>query len=157
MAGTCLARSSRYLDTAFYLCAFRGPDSNRHLRFTASAEPLQQPGVHAQWRDSSFGSSSWSYPPPPEPGSRYSDWSHQGSVYRRRPRYDQSDSLRRRGLHVLTSSSPAGNLRSLNDLAKSARADYIIHTGDFGFYDDSSLERIAEKWVVASKYLTLPN
>ena len=39
----------------------------------------------------------------------------------------------------------AGNLRSLNDLAKSARADYIIHTGDFGFYDETSLERIAEK------------
>lgn len=38
-----------------------------------------------------------------------------------------------------------GNLRSLNDLAKHARADYIIHTGDFGFYDDTSLERIAEK------------
>ena len=38
-----------------------------------------------------------------------------------------------------------GNLRSLNDLAKQARADYIIHTGDFGFYDDTSLERIAEK------------
>jgi len=42
----------------------------------------------------------------------------------------------------LTSS---GNLRSLNELAKQARADHIIHTGDFGFYDDSSLERIAEK------------
>lgn len=39
----------------------------------------------------------------------------------------------------------AGNLRSLNELAKSARADYIIHTGDFGFYDETSLERIAEK------------
>lgn len=38
-----------------------------------------------------------------------------------------------------------GNLRSLNDLAKSARADYIIHTGDFGFYDETSLERIADK------------
>ena len=38
-----------------------------------------------------------------------------------------------------------GNLRSLNDLAKSARADYIIHTGDFGFYDETSLDRIAEK------------
>jgi hypothetical protein len=33
----------------------------------------------------------------------------------------------------------------LNDLAKQARADYIIHTGDFGFYDNTSLERIAEK------------
>jgi hypothetical protein len=38
-----------------------------------------------------------------------------------------------------------GNLRSLNELAKQARADHIIHTGDFGFYDDSSLDRIAEK------------
>lgn len=43
--------------------------------------------------------------------------------------------------------STTGNLRSLNDLAKQARADYIIHTGDFGFYDDTSLERIAEKYV----------
>ena len=42
---------------------------------------------------------------------------------------------------------PPGNLRSLNDLAKQARADHIIHTGDFGFYDDTSLERIAEKSV----------
>lgn len=39
----------------------------------------------------------------------------------------------------------AGNLRSLNELAKAARANYIIHTGDFGFYDETSLERIAEK------------
>jgi hypothetical protein len=38
-----------------------------------------------------------------------------------------------------------GNLRSLNDLAKQARADHIIHTGDFGFYDETSLDRIAEK------------
>ena len=42
---------------------------------------------------------------------------------------------------------PIGNLKSLNDLAKQARADYIIHTGDFGFYDESSLERIADKSV----------
>jgi len=39
-----------------------------------------------------------------------------------------------------------GNLRSLNELAKTARADYILHTGDFGFYDHTSLERIAEKY-----------
>ena len=39
----------------------------------------------------------------------------------------------------------AGNLRSLNELAKKANADHILHTGDFGFYDDSSLERIADK------------
>ena len=38
-----------------------------------------------------------------------------------------------------------GNLRSLNELAKKAGADHIIHTGDFGFYDEFSLERIADK------------
>ena len=45
----------------------------------------------------------------------------------------------------LPADGETGNLRSLNELAKSARADYIIHTGDFGFYDETSLERIAEK------------
>lgn len=39
----------------------------------------------------------------------------------------------------------SGSLRQLNELARSAKADYIIHTGDFGFYDESSLDRIAEK------------
>lgn len=38
-----------------------------------------------------------------------------------------------------------GNLKSLNDLAQQARANYIIHTGDFGFYDEESLQRIADK------------
>lgn len=38
-----------------------------------------------------------------------------------------------------------GNLKSLNDLARQAKADFILHTGDFGFYDNTSLERIAEK------------
>ncbi|KAH6679645.1 hypothetical protein B0J14DRAFT_581261 [Halenospora varia] len=49
------------------------------------------------------------------------------------------------GVRVLCVADVRGNLRSLNDLAKQARADHIIHTGDFGFYDDSSLDRIAEK------------
>jgi hypothetical protein len=48
-------------------------------------------------------------------------------------------------IRVLCIADVRGNLRSLNELAKSARADHIIHTGDFGFYDDTSLERIAEK------------
>jgi len=40
-----------------------------------------------------------------------------------------------------------GDLRSLNELARTANATHILHTGDFGFYDHSSLERIAEKYV----------
>ncbi len=43
---------------------------------------------------------------------------------------------------------PPGHLRHLNELACNAKADYIIHTGDFGFYDDASLERIAEKYAI---------
>ncbi|KAL1964734.1 hypothetical protein VTN77DRAFT_6601 [Rasamsonia byssochlamydoides] len=48
-------------------------------------------------------------------------------------------------VRVLCVADVRGNLKSLNELAKQARADYIIHTGDFGFYDDTSLERIADK------------
>ncbi|KIX03876.1 uncharacterized protein Z518_07429 [Rhinocladiella mackenziei CBS 650.93] len=48
-------------------------------------------------------------------------------------------------IRVLCIADVRGNLKSLNDLAKTARADYILHTGDFGFYDNTSLERIAEK------------
>ncbi|KAI1863184.1 uncharacterized protein JN550_009710 [Neoarthrinium moseri] len=48
-------------------------------------------------------------------------------------------------IRILCIADVRGNLRSLNELAKQARADHIIHTGDFGFYDDTSLERIAEK------------
>lgn len=49
-----------------------------------------------------------------------------------------------------------GNLQSLNQLAADARANYIIHTGDFGFYDDKSLERIAEKCVHQNHMIAWP-
>ncbi|KAI9682408.1 MAG: hypothetical protein M1817_000462 [Caeruleum heppii] len=49
------------------------------------------------------------------------------------------------GVRVLCVADVRGNLRSLNELAKQARADHIIHTGDFGFYDEASLDRIADK------------
>ncbi|KAL8766903.1 MAG: hypothetical protein Q9209_006451 [Squamulea sp. 1 TL-2023] len=49
------------------------------------------------------------------------------------------------GIRILCVADVRGNLKSLNDLAKQARADHIIHTGDFGFYDDTSLDRIADK------------
>ncbi|CAN8097865.1 unnamed protein product [Discula destructiva] len=48
-------------------------------------------------------------------------------------------------IRILCVADVRGHLRSLNDLAKKAQANYIIHTGDFGFYDESSLDRIAEK------------
>ena len=38
----------------------------------------------------------------------------------------------------------------MNDLAQQAKADFIIHTGDFGFYDEESLKRIADKYAISS-------
>ncbi|ESK87966.1 ser thr protein phosphatase [Moniliophthora roreri MCA 2997] len=38
-----------------------------------------------------------------------------------------------------------GNLSSLNDLARDANAAAIIHTGDFGFFESSSLDRINDR------------
>lgn len=55
-----------------------------------------------------------------------------------------SGEARTRGVELMIRRS-VGHLRTLNELAKKANADYILHTGDFGFYDESSLERIAEK------------
>ena len=49
-----------------------------------------------------------------------------------------------------------GNLKSLNEVAKQARADHIIHTGDFGFYDDTSLDRIADKLALSPAPPRLP-
>jgi uncharacterized protein (UPF0216 family) len=51
------------------------------------------------------------------------------------------------GSATINSNIPKGNLKSLNELAKQARADHIIHTGDFGFYDETSLDRIADKYI----------
>ncbi|RPA81501.1 hypothetical protein BJ508DRAFT_112681 [Ascobolus immersus RN42] len=53
--------------------------------------------------------------------------------------------IEKQGVRILCIADVRGNLRSLNTLAKQANADHIIHTGDFGFYDSSSLERIADK------------
>ncbi|GAN03867.1 hypothetical protein MAM1_0050d03322 [Mucor ambiguus] len=49
-----------------------------------------------------------------------------------------------------------GHISELNRLAREFNAHYIIHTGDFGFYDRSSLDRIGERplkhWI---QYTTL--
>lgn len=38
-----------------------------------------------------------------------------------------------------------GKLSLINAMAKKMNAQYVIHTGDFGFYDDESLDRMNEK------------
>jgi hypothetical protein len=58
---------------------------------------------------------------------------------------NQGRILQQGPVRVLCIADVRGHLNSLNTLAREAKANYIIHTGDFGFYDNSSLERIAEK------------
>ncbi|KAK3503725.1 hypothetical protein B0T13DRAFT_138539 [Neurospora crassa] len=71
---------------------------------------------------------------------------HQGPVPGATPLLPNQGRILETGpTRVLCIADVRGNLRSLNELAKAARANYIIHTGDFGFYDETSLERIAEK------------
>ncbi|KAI5814507.1 hypothetical protein BZA77DRAFT_97526 [Pyronema omphalodes] len=53
--------------------------------------------------------------------------------------------IEKAGVRVLCIADVRGHLRTLNELAKKANADYILHTGDFGFYDETSLDRIADK------------
>lgn len=57
----------------------------------------------------------------------------------------QATLIEKQGSRILCIADLRGNLRSLNDLAKRTNADHIIHTGDFGFYDSGSLDRIADK------------
>ncbi|GAO51493.1 hypothetical protein G7K_5593-t1 [Saitoella complicata NRRL Y-17804] len=49
------------------------------------------------------------------------------------------------GARILCIADVRGNLSQINDLARESRADVVLHTGDFGFYDESSLERITDK------------
>jgi hypothetical protein len=43
-----------------------------------------------------------------------------------------------------------GKLSHINAMAKRLNAQYVIHTGDFGFYDDESLDRMNEKYTLQS-------
>ncbi|KAI8047042.1 uncharacterized protein B0P05DRAFT_567102 [Gilbertella persicaria] len=60
------------------------------------------------------------------------------------------------GKRILCTADVRGNISELNRLARDFNADYIIHTGDFGFYDRSSLDRIGDRplkhWI---QYTTL--
>ncbi|CAO3617431.1 unnamed protein product [Cunninghamella echinulata] len=46
---------------------------------------------------------------------------------------------------ILCTADIKGSLSQLNQLARNANAHCIIHTGDFGFYERSSLERISDR------------
>lgn len=102
---------------------------------------ISKPAISTQWNRF------WSSPGRPSSSTKqrpdHSVRSHSRSMHRRCQRSaDLSPGPRREPMLTMSS---AGNLKSLNDLAKTAKADYILHTGDFGFYDHTSLERIAEK------------
>ena len=48
-------------------------------------------------------------------------------------------------MRLLLISDTHGKLDAINELATRTRADAVIHAGDFGFYDDSSYERLSER------------
>lgn len=49
------------------------------------------------------------------------------------------------GKRILCTADIKGGISQLNQLARDANAHCIIHTGDFGFYERSSLERISDR------------
>lgn len=52
------------------------------------------------------------------------------------------------GTRILCIADIRGDLSLLNTLAASTRASAVIHTGDFGFYDENSLHTISEKYAL---------
>ena len=48
-------------------------------------------------------------------------------------------------MRFLLISDTHGKLGIINELAATVRADAVIHAGDFGFYDDTSYERLSER------------
>jgi hypothetical protein len=46
---------------------------------------------------------------------------------------------------VVARGSYAGHLRSINDLASRARADFVVCTGNFGFFDEESPKHVPDR------------
>lgn len=46
---------------------------------------------------------------------------------------------------ILLISDTHGNLDRVNELASHTNADFVIHAGDFGFYDDESVKRLSPR------------
>ncbi|KAG0130863.1 hypothetical protein HOY82DRAFT_356139 [Tuber indicum] len=89
-----------------------------------------------------------SQPRPPQFGAHHQQYVPNGSAPGMPPQPVQlppQKVIEKAGVRILCIADVRGNLKSLNELAKKANADHVLHTGDFGFYDDSSLERIADK------------
>ncbi|KAI7854633.1 hypothetical protein BDC45DRAFT_482158 [Circinella umbellata] len=61
------------------------------------------------------------------------------------PNHNGANVMNIDGKRILCTADVRGNISQLNELARVANADYIIHTGDFGFYDRSSLDRISDR------------
>ncbi|CAA9966142.1 Ser/Thr protein phosphatase family protein [Pyrenophora teres f. maculata] len=108
------------------LLVYFDPSASNHMASQAPNQPRPYPGSYLPNGGAPGG------PSGPAPGA-VPLLPNQGRVI-------QQGSVR-----VLCIADVRGNLQSLNQLAADARANYIIHTGDFGFYDDRSLDRIAEK------------
>ncbi|KAI8142041.1 hypothetical protein BJV82DRAFT_616946 [Fennellomyces sp. T-0311] len=61
------------------------------------------------------------------------------------PNHNGSNIMNIDGKRILCTADVRGNISQLNVLAREANADFIIHTGDFGFYERESLDRISNR------------
>lgn len=60
-------------------------------------------------------------------------------------------------MRFLLLSDTHGELSAINELAASERADCVIHGGDFGFYDDASVQRLSRREIrLVIKHSYLP-
>jgi len=48
-------------------------------------------------------------------------------------------------MHILLISNTHGNLDIINHLIDETNADLVIHTGDFGFYDETNYNNLSTK------------
>lgn len=55
--------------------------------------------------------------------------------------------VHKNGIKILLTAEIRGELSKLNQLAQEYQADIIIHTGNFGFFDENSIERIHESYL----------
>lgn len=46
---------------------------------------------------------------------------------------------------ILLISDTHGNLDIINEKAAQTKADFVIHAGDFGFYDEQSISRLSPR------------
>lgn len=81
----------------------------------------------------------------PHTGSQHHPNHHHNHTQQHQGHANGPRLISRDNARILCVADIRGLLSSLNQLAQQYEATHILHTGDFGFYDHSSLERMTDK------------